>query len=249
MDARLISHLKDPFDGAMNMAIDQALLETVDRTGQACLRFYRWREPTLSLGYFQQSVDRQRHLPSASLTMVRRSTGGGAIVHDRELTYSLCLPADRSRRGAEPKVYRLVHDVILCALASMGVDATRAGDSGCALAGNDNAFLCFERRTDEDLVLAGYKILGSAQRRCGRAVLQHGSILLDTSVVAPSLPGIKSLVGTTIDAANLSAWLATDLGAKLGLSVDCGELSDQESRRAAHVCQTRFCHDGWVFRR
>ena len=86
--------------GAWNMAVDHALLETAAETGAITLRFYEWTPATLSLGYFQPVADRLQHAASAACPIVRRSTGGGAIVHDQELTYSLVAPVS-SRFGAE----------------------------------------------------------------------------------------------------------------------------------------------------
>ncbi len=90
-DCRLIVHPPSP--GAWNMAVDEALLMDAVENGVATLRFYQWSEPTLSLGYFQRYSDREQHAASRKCAVVRRQSGGGAILHDRELTYSLMLPA------------------------------------------------------------------------------------------------------------------------------------------------------------
>src|SRR5438445_617792 len=82
---RLIHDL--PGDGPWNMAVDEALLEDAARSGRPTLRFYGWAEPTLSLGYFQPYAQRASHPPSSRCAVVRRPTGGGAILHDAELTY------------------------------------------------------------------------------------------------------------------------------------------------------------------
>src|SRR5688500_9559950 len=81
-----------PASGAWNMAVDEALLESAATGSVATLRFYEWHEPTLSLGYFQPAADREQHAASRACPLVRRASGGGAIVHDRELTYSLAWP-------------------------------------------------------------------------------------------------------------------------------------------------------------
>src|SRR5689334_21696416 len=85
-----------PRQGSMNMAIDDALLESAAEAGVATLRLYQWSEPTLSLGYFQAAAERKTHQPSLTCALVRRASGGGAILHDRELTYSLALPEKSS---------------------------------------------------------------------------------------------------------------------------------------------------------
>src|SRR5687767_13677741 len=88
-----------PASGAWNMAVDEALLASA-AAGVATLRFYTWSQPTLSLGYFQHAHQRDAHAASRSCPLVRRASGGGAILHDRELTYSLAVPL-RQRLGAQ----------------------------------------------------------------------------------------------------------------------------------------------------
>ena len=87
--------LSEPTDGASNMALDEALLESAAAAGanvRPTLRIYGWPRPTLSLGYFQRAADREMHEASGECDLVRRPSGGGAILHDRELTYALVLP-------------------------------------------------------------------------------------------------------------------------------------------------------------
>src|ERR1700682_6410647 len=97
-----------PALGAWNMAVDQALLEHA-ASGGWTLRFYSWIEPTLSLGYFQAHRDRRTHTASRGLPLVRRASGGGAIVHDHELTYSLSGPAPSTRSSATRRRFCAVH--------------------------------------------------------------------------------------------------------------------------------------------
>ncbi len=117
MDAYLI--IDRPRAGAINMAIDQLLLERAAERQQLWLRVYRWEPATLSLGYFQAAEERGR-LPLASkLPVVRRATGGGAIVHHWELTYSLCWP-ESHRMGATEALYCAVHKATAEWLAEAG---------------------------------------------------------------------------------------------------------------------------------
>lgn len=176
-------------DGATQMAADQAMLESA-AAGSASLRFYTWSEPTLSLGYFQKHADRLAGLP-----YVRRATGGGAIVHDRELTYSFALPAggDWQPKG-EPWSCRM-HYLLIDVFAALGVSA---GVCGCGEEKWLGPFLCFEHQTPGDVLIAGSKVVGSAQRRRRGATLQHGSVLLARSPHAPTLPGVAELSGTAV---------------------------------------------------
>ncbi|WP_153559184.1 lipoate--protein ligase family protein [Roseimaritima sediminicola] len=194
---RVIRDLDSPGGAAWNMAVDQALLQAVAGGAAPTLRFYRWQEPTLSLGYFQSLADRVHHAASAAAPVVRRCSGGGAILHDRELTYSLIVPiGDRTSSKVQDLVRRM-HDSIRGAFALANISLASVADSGVAAEGS--TFLCFQRRASEDLLCAGYKVVGSAQRRTAGAVLQHGSILLAASEKAPELPGIGDLVGRRIE--------------------------------------------------
>src|SRR5262245_2566735 len=137
LPCRLI--IDEPSDGAWNMALDEALLQAAETDGIATLRFYQWSEPTLSLGYFQSHADRRVHAASASCPLVRRSTGGGAIVHDRELTYSIVLPLFDGFHLNMQWLYHAVHDSLIETLADFGV--TGCNEQAVNSAGEP--FLCF----------------------------------------------------------------------------------------------------------
>ncbi len=113
------------------MARDEALLDLVTREpGSAALRTYGWTEPTLSLGYFQTIAEARTDPRWRDVPIVRRPTGGGAIWHDRELTYALAVPRAHplSRRSGE--LYRGVHEAIAELLHALGADARRRGETG-----------------------------------------------------------------------------------------------------------------------
>ena len=118
---RLLRHA--PTGGAWNMAVDEMLLEQAEGRAAACLRFYRWSEPTLSLGYFQTYADRRQHGPSLRCAAVRRLTGGGAILHDAELTYSIVLPSSHPLAARRDELYRAVHGCLIEALGQLGIAA------------------------------------------------------------------------------------------------------------------------------
>src|SRR5438046_652255 len=98
-----------PSAGAWNMGIDEMLMERAAEQGIGTLRFYEWSPATLSLGYFQNAADRAAHVASREAVLVRRSSGGGAILHDRELTYSISLPTAHPLAADPETLYRLVH--------------------------------------------------------------------------------------------------------------------------------------------
>lgn len=236
---------------AENMAIDQAILDSVTQSGVPVLRFYEWAEPTLSLGYFQSLATRSAHVQSDSISCVRRSTGGGAIVHDRELTYSLSIPVPAGSAGPRSALYQQTHAAIADALANFGVHAVpfhRVGVEPRSESTNSQ-FLCFQRRTAEDLIVSGYKVLGSAQRKSRTAVLQHGSLLLCTSLYSPQLPGVNDLLSVELTAEQLVPKIVENLSGSLGVDWQEGTLSSQEKRDADQICRERFASSLWTARR
>lgn len=252
------------------MAIDAAILQCAQPDAGPTLRLYRWAPATLSLGYFQQFTSRLTHPASLGIPIVRRASGGGAIIHDRELTYSLTIPDDSSV-GASCEIYRQVHDAFRRVMSDWGIRLDRFGDLGlparsvrCDLRptgsgqasrpGNasglaDEPFLCFQRRSDEDLVLAGYKVVGSAQRRGRFALLQHGSLLTSASTAAPELPGIANLVGRNLDPAALIGPIAEELGQALGVQWAEGELSSREAETVVTIEHEKFGAESWTLKR
>ena len=235
---------------AENMSIDQALQESVEADGVPVLRLYTWSHPTLSLGYFQKLADRDGHAESHSLDCVRRSTGGGAIVHDCELTYSLAVPIDPAQAGPRLDLYQQTHAAITEALAGFGLRAApfRDDPSPSPTAGKA-PFLCFQRRTDEDLIVSGYKVLGSAQRKSRRAMLQHGSLLLSASRWAPQLPGLSELGGRPIPLAPLAQAVSETIGQALQIDWTAGEISAHERIRAGDIEAEKFAANRWLCRR
>ncbi|MGI9443862.1 MAG: lipoate--protein ligase family protein [Rubripirellula sp.] len=236
---------------AENMAIDQAILDSVTRTGVPVLRFYQWAQPTLSLGYFQRLAARSAHAQSEPVGCVRRTTGGGAIVHDRELTYSLTIPVPAGAAGPRSVLYQQTHASIADALADFGIHAVPFCRTGVEprLESQNSQFLCFQRRTAEDLIVSGYKVLGSAQRKSRSAVLQHGSLLLCTSLYAPQLPGINDLLSTPVTAEQLVPQIVENLSESLGVEWREGSLSNQEIIDADQICRERFDSSLWTARR
>jgi lipoyl(octanoyl) transferase len=188
----------EPQSGVRNMAIDEALLEAALERHECTVRWYRWETATVSLGYFQNS-DAAAAIPGLDgLPVVRRLTGGGAILHHHEWTYSCAVPAGHPLAQTPLRIYELVHERIIAALAGLGI--TSAALRGTSLPSREGEFLCFGRGDPRDIVLGGHKIVGSAQRRRRGAVLQHGSLLLRRSEYARQFPGVLDLAtGIDID--------------------------------------------------
>lgn len=172
------------------MARDEALLYGSELL-PAVLRIYMWDPPTLSLGYFQ-SFERIADLPAdvRALAVVRRPTGGGAILHDREITY--CLVLDERvplARQSPAMLYAIVHACWRDVLSANGVQSRLAPDEMPLPTPRSGPFFCFEKPGRTDLLVGDEKLLGSAQRRIPGRVLQHGSLLLNQRFAAH--PGVN----------------------------------------------------------
>ena len=203
--------------GPYNMGVDEALLETAIRAGLPTLRFYTWRGPWLSLGYGQREsaldggpsasqrpavVDntgtnraggggapesRLAILAGEGGGMVRRSTGGRAVLHGCDLTYSLAAPAEYLPAGLRP-AYLLIASALAGALARLGVAVEREPLKRSA--GREARFDCFAFPAQDELCVGGQKLVGNAQRRTRAGVLQHGSIRM-----APETDRVRALLG------------------------------------------------------
>jgi lipoate-protein ligase A len=204
-------------DGPSNMARDEAMLDAVaEDPSFALLRTYGWSEPTLSLGYFQPVALAEADPRWHGQPLVRRPTGGGAIWHHHELTYALVLPAARPLARPSTALYQGVHTALARLLQAAGVDARRRGPDGSPGIAQ-RPFLCFADRDPEDLVVHGFKLVGSAQRRRAAAILQHGSMLLRSSPWTPELAGLGDLSAASPAPSYWSELVAAGLPEALGM--------------------------------
>jgi len=242
-----------PKSGDWNMAVDEVLLDWSAAEGGCCWRFYQWEVPTLSLGYFQDYADRWLHEASRDCPIVRRLTGGGTLMHDRELTYSIVLPAGHPLAIGRHTLYETVHNCLIDVLAGFGVTARlcapEGGEQSVTVDPEAEPFLCFERRAPSDVVVGSTKVAGSAQRRRRGAVLQHGSVLLERSEAAPELGALNELAPEPVEIARLIESWSAALGKQLGFEWDAGDLSPQHQREAADLTANRYATAEWTERR
>lgn len=165
-----------PRTGAMNMAIDQLLMEQV--TDVPRLRVYGWSEATVSFGYFMSLDSAKAEFSDEGLHYVRRWTGGGIVDHRSDVTYTLVIPRAHPlalARGSES--YQLIHELLSAALVSLGENVSflneleSQGDGGCA---------CFTNPVEYDLLgESGKKVAGAGQKRTRQGLLHQGSVSLD----------------------------------------------------------------------
>lgn len=215
--------------GAWNMAVDEALLETALESNVPTLRWYQWNEPTLSLGHFQSEDDSTIDTRFASLAKVRRLSGGGAILHDREWTYSISIGPDHPLAAHPGRLYSLVHETIVGVLRDFHVPAQLRGQANETL---DHHFLCFSRGDANDVVVGHHKVLGSAQRRRRGAILQHGALLLQASEFAPEFPGIHEFCTSPLDERRLFDTVTRTVADAVDATWKSGTLTDAEKQRA-----------------
>jgi len=255
--------------GAENMALDEALLEAVaSGRSRPVLRLYRWDPPTVTLGYGQ----RGRHAVNLAacrdlgLDVVRRSTGGRAVLHDREATYAVISP-ERSDLfpGGILGNYRRIADVLRQTLASLGLEASMAPGRSRGSGAGEVPAVCFTAPSAYELVFRGCKVTGSAQKRQGNAFLQHGSIPVEIDVdrlcralsASAGVPesGIRHLLESV---GWLNRWLEqpVEIGTvedrliesfcsswDIALEEDCP--TPEERARAAVLCREKYENPRW----
>lgn len=194
-----------PLGGAENMALDEALLERARESGEAVFRVYTWAQPTLSFGRNQTALgiyDAER-ANAHGVATVRRLTGGRALLHHREITYSVTAPLTLGASLRES--YDRINRLVVAGLRHLGVAVEVAVPRDRTPA--PSAAPCFERPAAGELVFAGRKLVGSAQWRDVGALLQHGSILVEDDQ-----PMITALSGNVVPPAPPAATLSSALG-------------------------------------
>jgi lipoate-protein ligase A len=259
--------LDDPADGASNMARDEAISRAVASGAQLpTLRFYGWQPPCISLGQAQRirSVDLDA-IEADGVGVVRRPTGGLAILHTDEFTYSLSLPVGHPlAEGDLMTSYRRIAGAIVDSLRRLGVEGANAD----RVAKEDRAKgpVCFEAPSDYEVVggAAGKKLVGSAQWRRVDGVLQHGSLPLRGDIArvckylvgAPPPEQVRAHAGTLAEVAGRDASWAEVAGAwragfaeTLGIAFETTALSEEESAAEHELLASRYANDAWTRRR
>lgn len=244
-----------PMDGAQNMALDEALLQSV-AAGEAppTLRLYAWEPPTLSLGYSQpiDDVDFDR-LQARNWGLVRRPTGGRAILHADELTYALIAPLDHPLvAGGVLESYRRLSAGLETALRVLGFQP-QVGDAGLPPLADRTNPICFQVPSAYEISVAGRKLIGSAQVRRKDGMLQHGSLPLagdisriclvlkfdtpaDRTAAAEQLSAqagtVDSLLGRSVGWQQAAEAMIAGFSQALAMEFERAKVSDGELARA-----------------
>jgi lipoyl(octanoyl) transferase len=248
------------------MAIDEAVARAVgEGRVPSTLRFYGWSQPTVSLGYLQRSsgaVDRAA-CERLGVVIVRRPTGGRAVLHIRELTYSAAVPTDGPWGGlAVDESFTRMGQALVAGLRRLGVVAT-IGEGSADRPASPRTDVCFQMRRVPAILVSGRKLVGSAQRRWGKVLLQHGSLLLEFDAemhqaVFPAWPRtdptgkvawLAALLNRMPPRGALETALATGWSEMTGAACIPGTLLPEECRAAAGLVRARYGDPAWTFQR
>lgn len=258
--------IDDSRDGAWNMAVDEALVEAVDAgASPGVVRFYRWRPACLSLGFSQPfAVADAAFCAANGVSLVRRPTGGRAVLHQHELTYSVAAPLGRGRFGTDLQaVYQEICRALVVGLRLTGVPAELAGAPTGGMITPTAAVPCFIGPAAGEVVAGGRKLVGSAMRRIGDSILQHGSILedwdgrlqagclglADDHELRAAVVTVAELLGAVPDSAMLTAALTAGFAATLGVGFERSAVTALEYDRATFLARERYGHPRWTVER
>lgn len=244
------------------MAVDEAILDRY-ADGSAAIagptvRLYAWSPATLSLGRRQAPSHDAAFLAAQGLGLVRRPTGGSAVLHEHERTYAVVgLLRTPPFEGGVIETYRSLAAVLEAALRSLGVGARAVGPAGVS-AGVAAATLCFGETSHYEIASGSTKLVGSAQLRRGGAFLQHGSILLraDAARLARAagvaepprgrFAGIGDVLGRPVGPEALDGAIVAAFGEVLGLDLAPGVLSAREAAQARNLAEGKYRSREWT---
>jgi lipoate-protein ligase A len=258
--------------GAWNMAVDEAILEAAGRREVLpTLRLYSWSPPCLSLGYAQTITDLDySRLQARCWDLVRRPTGGKAILHTDELTYAVIAPTSEPRlAGSVLESYQRLSKALLYALDLLGIPATADEKAPGNSNHQDNNPVCFEIPSNYEITFQGRKLIGSAQARRKGSVLQHGSLPLcgDLSRIVQVLhyesetarqAAAKRLLARAATVESILDHPVTWESARdafvpafeqiLDIRFQNVELTAPEQARASELVEQKYAHPSWTER-
>jgi lipoate-protein ligase A len=258
-------------DGATNMAIDEAILTAVtEGESPPTLRFFAWQPPCLSIGYNQAMAEVDiTECQQAGVGVVRRPTGGRAILHTDELTYSIVAPQSEPRvAGGVVEAYRRLSAGWVRGLRLLGVDVAQA-EAGHGQDADVSA-ACFDAPSAYEVTAGGKKLVGSAQVRRREAVLQHGSLPLQGDIaricrylMVPSegrrqalrqelrarATSLELVLGQVVPLAQVVEALVRGFSEALNLHLEPGELSQHELALVQRFRREKYTAETWNFRK
>jgi lipoate-protein ligase A len=242
------------------MAVDEALARHFD--GTPVLRTYAWIAPTVSLGYAQvaaEAVDAEA-VRAAGFGLVRRPTGGRAVLHDDEVTYCLIFGTDDPRFGGVARSQHVIGRALVEGLSLLGAGVEISAGRRSAPSEAIGPSPCFASPSRREITIGEKKVVGSAQRRFGSVALQHGSVLLGAGQnrLAAFVPGggrqtaetgLRDIVGQSATFDRVAHALAEGFSRTLGVRFRRSTITGEESETARALRLTRYAADDWTYRK
>ena len=266
--------IDEPADAAYNMAVDEAILLSHSRDEvPPTLRLYQWAPPAVSIG-FSQNLSRKVNLEQCKelgIDLVRRPTGGRAVLHDKEITYSVIISL-RRLPGSVLQTYKFLSSGLLAAINKLGLEAKL--EDKPVKSGNPGSPACFDSPSWYEIEVGGRKLVGSAQTRQREVLLQHGSVLLDLDILklqqvmftpnekvrqrmvtaleakATAInPELLSLGRQPVQPAVVEKALIEGFSQGLSITLEPSGLTIKERKAAEELAETKYRSQGWTFSR
>lgn len=245
-------------DGQHNMAIDEHLLLRHGHAGEPVLRLYGWSPPSITLGRYQkiECLDRDA-CRSEGVSVVRRITGGGAIFHDDELTYSVVWPAgDRENPDSAAGSFKKLNAFIMETYRSLGMKPVYSRDAGRE-SSTGRVNFCFSGNEEYDILVGGKKIGGNAQRRVRGALLQHGSMPFSVDYARAqryfrdpiehgNFSALREACGREIGIEELARAVTDAFRTVMGVDCTVRDLDDSEEENVRSIALSRYSSEQWT---
>ena len=232
-----------------NMALDEALFRLAQEV--PILRIYSWNPPGLSLGYFQRWGDfddgKLREIAALAKSeppvLVRRPTGGGAIFHWNELTFSIVMQYPNTIIPQSVKEsYECINSVLIDAFFAFGIDATTRSDTACE---RSPEIFCFNRVLPCDIVASGKKLAGSAQKRSGGRFLAHGSIPLEDNPCAENSTSVSTEAKRNVSCSEFEDAFVKSFRDVPGVTLFEDDIAADELARARELEKEKYSKENW----
>lgn len=243
---------------SMNMAIDEALLGSK----KPVLRFYGWKPAGLSIGYFQSTqVINVEECRKREVDIVRRLTGGNAVLHDKELTYSVIID-EKEMPSSVVESYKAISKGLLQGLRNLGLKAAMNED----VKKEEKSAVCFNDPSWYEIVVNGKKIVGSAQKRIDGKILQHGAVLIEADVekycslfnncseelinkVKQRMTSINDELGMKKSYGEVKGAMIKGFEKELKIEFEESGLTSEEKNKAEKLEKTKYSAKEWNFLR
>lgn len=250
----------EPRDACANMAIDEAIFIAFEKgLVPKTIRLYGWKPPAISIGYFQKTskLFQQKRLKEISLDLVRRPTGGRAVFHEEELTYSIVSGLDTFSESGIVESYRIISHALIKGLKNLGVSAEISSQRKRRRGSDMVSASCFSSPSLYEVLVQGKKVIGSAQKRSKKGLLQQGSILLNLdrekwatifSSADNTMISLQEILNRKISSQEVSEAFIMAISDSMG-ALFHGELTPFEKKISDRLKKEKYLTKEWNFQR